>query len=296
MGGLMRGFLFAIWAWCAAMAVANAGGYGHFVQGMSAMNAGKSELAIEAFTKALDAGDLAPVYVPITHFRRANLYLNIGKCREALADLDAAVALKPADVGILAGRAQAHLCLKDDAAAERDLLAAIASGPNESIYRFYARYKWVKGDFAAAAENFAQAHKMMQANKKRPIYDKHQIYAALWYAISAARAGGFDAAAFKAMAESFDGEDWPRPVADYYLGKLDPDGLVRKAAAAEAKKNAHQSCEADFYIGEWLLAHGDKALAETKIAAAVARCPHNFVEYDMGVAELERLREKQKPD
>ena len=66
-------------------------------------------------------------------------------------------------------------------------------------------------------------------------------------------------------------EDWPRPVADFYLGKLDAAGL-RAAAARDASTARSRGCQAETWIAAWHDASGDKARADTLKAAARTHC------------------------
>ena len=50
-----------------------------------------------------------------------------------------------------------------------------------------------------------------------------------------------------------------------------------------------QTCEANFYVGEWLLLHHDTAGAAPLIHKAAADCPHNFVEWMPAQIDLEDL-------
>lgn len=55
-------------------------------------------------------------------------------------------------------------------------------------------------------------------------------------------------------------EVWPEPVARFYLGKLDADGLLTHARYADNEQQRHVlACMAKDYMGSWYDAHGDKA-------------------------------------
>jgi lipoprotein NlpI len=58
---------------------------------------------------------------------------------------------------------------------------------------------------------------------------------------------------------------------------------------AAAAAGAEERCEAQFYLGEWRLARGDRAKAKEALEAAKATCPASFYEYDGAVAELGRI-------
>jgi len=66
-------------------------------------------------------------------------------------------------------------------------------------------------------------------------------------------------------------DDWPRPIADFYLGKLDAAGLLDQAGK-EAKSAKARSCQANGYMSEWHAARGDKAQADSLMASVRAHC------------------------
>lgn len=66
-------------------------------------------------------------------------------------------------------------------------------------------------------------------------------------------------------------DDWPAPIASFYLGKLDAAGLLAQAAS-EPKLARQRSCQAGTYIGEWYAAQGDKAQADAFRADARSQC------------------------
>jgi tetratricopeptide (TPR) repeat protein len=276
-----------IWLFLAILAVTCgvcAAGYDDFTRGMSMMAASKPDEAITAFTAALAAGDLAPAYVPVVRLRRASAYMATGKCHEALADLDEVLKLKSGDLDAVVLHASANLCLKNQDAARRDIAAAIAIKPNAGIYEFSARSLWNDGDFAAAGRDFLHAR---QLTGKR---DSVSYYLALWYAISAQRGGGFDAAAFDQAAAPLDLDEWPGALIDFFRGKTAEAKVYRAAQADDATKANERKCEADFYIGEGRLIHGDAAGAKPLLQLAADDCPKQFIEYTAARTELDRLK------
>jgi predicted aspartyl protease len=66
-------------------------------------------------------------------------------------------------------------------------------------------------------------------------------------------------------------DDWPRPIADFYLGKLDAAGLL-DSAAKEQKFARLRSCQADNAMAEWHRAQGDTAKAASLMATVRAHC------------------------
>jgi TPR repeat protein len=66
-------------------------------------------------------------------------------------------------------------------------------------------------------------------------------------------------------------DDWPRPIAEFYLGKLDEAGLL--ASASKDSKAAHaRTCMATSYMAEWHAARNEKAQADSLLATLHAHC------------------------
>jgi predicted aspartyl protease len=66
-------------------------------------------------------------------------------------------------------------------------------------------------------------------------------------------------------------DDWPQPIAEFYLGKLDAKGLLD--SAAKDKQAAHvRTCMAKAYMGDWHAARGEKPQAEALLATLRAEC------------------------
>lgn len=66
-------------------------------------------------------------------------------------------------------------------------------------------------------------------------------------------------------------DDWPAPIADFYLGKLDEAGLLD--IAAKDKQAAHaRTCMATSYMAEWHAAREEKPQAEALLAKLHAEC------------------------
>jgi lipoprotein NlpI len=73
-------------------------------------------------------------------------------------------------------------------------------------------------------------------------------------------------------------------VTELYLGKRSP------AATLGAVVKADDRCEAQFYIAEWHMLKGNLAEARPAFQTVANTCPKNFIEYQVAVAELKRLK------
>jgi lipoprotein NlpI len=255
-----------------------AAGYDDFMRGAEAMHAGNFDLAITAYTNALNDRDLASTYLPEAYVGRAAAYLRKQQCASALTDLDAALKLKPDLLAAHLLRAGAEQCLDKQDAARADFDAAVTISPTAEIYRSRGDYRWYHGDFAGAAQDYAQGFKLAPKNG----------YLLLWSAVAAGRAGTFDAGAFAKQVSDIDLDDWPGPLLDFYAGKAKEEDAYRKAARGDGDTPKNQKCEADFYLAEWRI-NSKVAGAKPLLEQAVQECPHNFVEYGAAREELKRL-------
>lgn len=284
----MRGVVLSACFWaCLAVAggIACAASYDDFMRGMALNRVGDHDRAIEAFTAALSAGDLAPTYVPSAHFARAGAYAAKGECAKAESDLDEAVTQRPTYLDAFLLRANVRSCQEKYEDARADLDAAIKLSPTTEVYRSRAQFFWNHAKFDSAAADFLQASDLAPMNR----YDgARRGFPLLWYAISAVRAGSFDAAGFAKRVDRADVDDWPAPLLSHFLGKMKIEDVYAKAARGDGVVPAQQKCEADFYLGEWQIGRSD-AGGKGLIQEAEKECPHNFIEYFAARTELKRL-------
>jgi predicted aspartyl protease len=66
-------------------------------------------------------------------------------------------------------------------------------------------------------------------------------------------------------------DEWPRPIAEFYAGKLDAAGLLN-AAAREPKLAQARTCQAQTYMAEWHGARGEQAQADALMATVHGHC------------------------
>ena len=108
-------------------------------------------------------------------------------------------------------------------------------------------------------------------------------YFLIWRYLARERAGESGAAEFAASAARSKSADWPDPIVELYLGQRSPADVLSAASKADER------CEAQFYIGEWHLLHGDRTAAAAALQTAADSCPKEFDEYTGALAELKRL-------
>ena len=257
----------AIVVFVAAGSAAWAAGYDDYMRGYTARQAGNIDLALSSFTAALDAPDLAPNYRIDAYVGRADMLMRRHRCAEALADAEAALALRPKHLEALTFGAHANACLGKFDAALANLDVAIAIAPTTGLYSLRADFHWYRGDFALSAADYLAAVKQQSSRAYDP---RGGTYSLIWYAIAASRAKTYDAAEFAKLAHGLDDDEWPGPLMAFIAGKAKLDEVYREAARGDVA--VRRKCEADFFIGEWQVANGN-ADGKALLQGVAQSCP-----------------------
>ena len=155
-----------------------------------------------------------------------------------------------------------ELVPRDDAQAAVWLEKAAAGGsPHASL--IVGRDLLVRRDYAAAIPRLRSALDQLPAERK----------GALLLYIARVRSGQAELAKSElaaTFARSQRGE-WPKPIADFYLGTLTADKLL--AQAEDDRKNGkRRRCEALSAIGDWYRAHGQAEAARASDEQLKATC------------------------
>jgi tetratricopeptide (TPR) repeat protein/RsiW-degrading membrane proteinase PrsW (M82 family) len=210
---------------------------------------------------------------------RAEILANAGEFDKAGADLDRAIAVKPDLALAHAARGDIFLQKFDYDSALRELDEAIRLDPNSATpYFTRGRLRYFRGEFPMAIAD------LQQANARQP-----DPYSALWLFLSRGRGGQNGREELVFWAGRLSPNAWPFPLIELYVGAR-PAPSVFSAAA-----NADQSCEADFYIAEWLIQQKLEQPATLGLKHAVATCPKSFIEYGGAVAELKKMTPPNPP-
>jgi len=270
-------------------------------RGIVKRNGGDVDGAIADETQALqyDSDDAEALAL------RGGMLLGKGDFDRAIADFDAVVRLRPIVADAYNNRGAAYTQKGDLSRALADYDRALAIAPdqpggnnNRGVIRF------VLGRFGAAADDFERAAKVTPRNP----------YPVLWRYLSVARAGNLSTAELQNAAKALPPNVWPAPVVDFYLGKINAEALRTAAGQGDPKARTGQQCEAEFYLGEFLLAQNagktviDQAnpaqsdlnanrldpevVKQVKpiLARAAEICPNGFTERMGALGELKRMQ------
>ncbi|WP_167759725.1 retroviral-like aspartic protease family protein [Massilia horti] len=166
--------------------------------------------------------------------------------------------------------ASGNVVPRDEARAASWLEKAAAGG---SAYAnlYTGRDLLVRGDFARAATRLRVALDKLPAERD----------GALWLYIARVRSGQAELAKSE-LAATFsrsDSDEWPKPIAEFYLGKLSSDKLLAQAAD-DRKGGKMRRCEALSAMGNWHRAHAQPEQAKAldgQLKATCADVEENFI-------------------
>ena len=207
--------------------------------------------------------------------------------QDALADLDRGLQLEP-DQGIAHYRRA--VIFKDQgkfdlatAELERALQLVPDDGPSHEQYGVLMFAEWYSGQFRQSIEAFREQAARPDASS----------YAPLWLFIMRIRTNPADEAAARAelvtLAPAQQPHEWRQTLVDLMLGKATFEAaLVEADAAPTDRLRAGQRCEADYYVAEQLLAHGQDLRASGLLDEAQAVCPSTYIEVK-AIAAARRL-------
>lgn len=216
---------------------------------------------------------------------RAEVYFNNGYWERALGDYEAILAREPGNAEILhyRGDAKTFLGRYDDGMRDYDqALKLDPKGQAQPIALAKAKSLFDRRRYEDAS---AQAEIAADAAPDN-------AYMLLWLNLMRAHAGKADDRDFARRSEKLDPKNWPYSVVAYEQGKIGEEQVWASASAgADAQTTANQKCEADFYMGEYKLAH-DKDGATALLKEAADKCFKGYVEYEGAVFELRALGEK----
>jgi len=245
---------------------------------------------------------------------RAALRARQDNANGALSDLDAVIRIEPSNAVALSLRSSVHATLQNYEGALADAGAAIANGMRTAqMYLSRARLRRAQGDYVRAIEEYDEALKLDPRHQGALHARGHYLFYvsrfeaaendfatllairpsgfdSIWLSLSRSRRGlDGNAVLEQGVAKLKDGE-WPAPVLQHLLGRLDGEALIAATATVDENKRKSQECEARFYIAARLITAGQNSAARPLLEKARDECPRNYVEYDAALAELKRLQ------
>jgi lipoprotein NlpI len=111
---------------------------------------------------------------------------------------------------------------------------------------------------------------------------RYLVEAKIGNALEAARDLETDAAKLKPR-------EWPSPIIDFHLGKIDEKAMFAAANDPDPKVKNEKTCTANFHAGEARLLRAHVSGAVPLLRAAEKDCPSHFYESHGASTELKRL-------
>jgi tetratricopeptide (TPR) repeat protein len=241
---------------------------------------------------------------------RGNLYKNRGDFDRALADLNEAIGLDPAYALALFSRGELHKSKGNFPQAMADMNESLRLDPNYApAYFTRGQLSYILGNSPAAIEDFTKSIRLLAENgatyfnrgvayyvlgghtadaaadfRKALELNPKDAYAALWRDLAERRNG--TAGHLAEAAKQLDMTVWPAPVIRHFLGEANAEQTFAAAFDTDPKTKQAQTCEANFYAGEFALSNKNRKEAQRLLKLAADQCPPSFVESTAAVAEL----------
>ena len=235
-------------------------------------NGGDLDRALADLNEAIK---LDPNYA-LALFSRGDLYQSKGNLQQALADMNESLRLDPNYAPAYFTRGRLSYTLGNNPAAIEDFTKSIRldaeSGP--AYFNRGVAYYVIGGRTADAAADFRKA---LELNPK-------DAYAALWRDLAERRNSAPRHLA--EAAKQLDMTVWPAPVIRHFLGEANAEQTFAAAFDTDPKTRQAQTCEANFYAGEFALSNKNRKEARRLLKLAADQCPPSFVESTAAVAEL----------
>jgi lipoprotein NlpI len=212
---------------------------------------------------------------PLALHRRALAYLTSEKFDLAVADLDTLLAAKPLLSEGYRLRAVANARRREFGKSTEDLKSLVSMRPTSGYGLDAGIIAWQTGEMTSAQKNFAWA-----------IRDKQSIYAWLWSALAEAR---LRKDVPRRSLPTYDKAKWPALIVELFLGERTQESVLTAAAQSNADAVDGRLCEANFYVGVWLLQHQKLAEGAPLIRKAANDCPMDMMEWSPAQMELANL-------
>jgi tetratricopeptide (TPR) repeat protein len=212
----------------------------------------------------------------LAFFFRGDLYKRKGDFEHALADLNDSIRLDPNYALAYFTRGSVSYSMGNNVAALTDFSKSIQFAPDEAAAYFNrgVAYFFIGGRIADAEADFRKA---VALNPK-------DAYAALWLDL-AERRNNVPSHMAEA-AKQLDMTVWPAAIIHHFLGDLNVTQTLEAAFDSDPKTKLGQTCEANFYSGEFALLRKDRKEAQRLLRLAANDCPRGFIESTGAIAEL----------
>ena len=209
---------------------------------------------------------------------RGEAYYEKGNYQKSVADLETATELKSGNGLAYFSLGQVYFDMGDVSKAIASLSKAIEiDNLNADAYFSRGRAYFALGNFENAVADF----------REKSVGSPSDPYSRIWLELAERR--GQKAGHMSEAVLRVDMRAWPAPIIRMYLGSENPDKVFASAKEAGETVSQKQTCEADFYVGEFVLLQGNKVEAARLFHLAEADCPRHLFEWSSAKAELATL-------
>lgn len=218
---------------------------------------------------------------------RAELQEEAGNVDAALADFTRTIEINPKQAGAYDHRAWLRFHQGDwTGALEDSQKHNELRRPTISINRVTGYVQFAQGDYAASIKSLTAAADMKTDDDSLIAYSLFVRHLAML------RSGTADDRLEKATA-TWEQSAWWTAVGKYLTGTMTEGELDKLAVEVQdGRQEFERGCEANYYIGMYLLQAGDTAAAGQRFRDCVAANRKDFVEHTLAELELKKLKQK----
>jgi lipoprotein NlpI len=271
------------------------------------------DAAVEGCTKIIEDQKQKPKGRAIAYYNRGNARSAKGDHDGAIGDYDEAIKLDPKNASAFNNRGNAKNDKGESEAAIADFDAAVKANARYAAAYFSRANAYAASGDARAMQDYDAALKYDRRNvnaylargalllaggatakaradmRRAAALERKNAYAILWQDIAERRAGQKGLLASGKAPKGLDPNAWPAPVLAMFGGARKADEVLAAADNPDATVKAAQTCEANFYSGEYALIDGNRDEAVKLFQAAVKDCPRGLLEGIAAAAELKGL-------
>jgi len=268
-----------------------------------------AQQTVDQCSRALSHADAPDVWRVGALTRRAAAYYHSGDLDHAIADLDAALFLRPDSIDLYRQRSNYRREKGESSGGMADLAYALTLQPD--FVPGYVDRAWVRlsagdktgalGDFTKAIEiqpNLPRLHlgrgvvAYVAGDDAQAVADFSAViqaapqapYAVLWLALAQKRHPTDDGGALDAGLAALDLQQWPGPLVRFVRGEISADDLAAAAADPDPKTAGKQDCEVSFYSAAVALIASDPGSGKSGLTRALGVCSPDNIEYHAAAA------------
>lgn len=239
--------------------------------------------SIDKMSQTIDSGKLVGNDLADAHCERGSTYFYLGRTDEGLQEVNEAVKIAPNSTTMLSCRGEVYFQAGQFEKSVSDYSRAITLGRTEPKM-FYLRgvAKFYAGKLEEAADDLARA-------SNADSFDG-QLYCDLWLAWTSRRLGRPvpDVVAKRAAAQPRG--EWPRPALAVMTGRLTPEEMLKLIDEKRGDERHMALAEGYFYLGQYYLLQGDKALAAQYFEKTRGLQVVIYTEHAAAAFELQHLK------